>query len=221
MKYYPIQLDVTNRPCLVVGAGNVGTRKIKTLITCGAVVTVVSPAVSEDVLSLELEGLITLKKKAYEEKDLHGMFLVIGATGDESVNRQISRDAQKMSMLCNIADLPDACNFILPAIVERGDLLLAVSTSGKSPAFAKKLRKDLEKQFGEEYSVFLTLMGNIRLKLLSEAHEPEAHKPLFEKIIENDLLGLIRENRVDDINALLSDVLGEGYVYENLMENNT
>lgn len=221
MRYYPVNLDVANRPCLVVGAGNVGTRKVKTLITCGAKVTVVSPLASEDVLSLELEGLITLKKKAYEERDLHGMFLVIGATGDESVNRQVSRDAHRVGMLCNIADLPDACNFILPAIVERGDLLLAISTSGKSPAFAKKLRKDLEKQFGKEYALFLTLMGNIRLKLLNEAHEPEAHKPLFEKIIENDLLGLIRENRVNDINALLHDVLGKGYIYENLMENNT
>jgi precorrin-2 dehydrogenase len=220
MKYYPINLDVTNRECLVVGAGSVGTRKVKTLIRCGAKVTVVSPFVSAEVLSLEKEGLVTIKKRAYEEKDLHGMFLVIGATADVSVNRKISTDANGLNMLCNIADMPEACNFILPAIVERGDLLLSISTSGKSPAFAKKLRKNLEKQFGEEYSIFLTLMGSIRAKLLSEKHEPEAHKPLFEEIIENDLMGLIKKKKIDAINTLLFKVLGDGYVYEELMKNN-
>ena len=221
MKYYPINLNVTNRECLVVGAGSVGTRKVKTLLSCGASVIVVSPFVSEDVLFLEQKGLVTIKNRAYEEGDLQGMFLVIGATGDESVNRQISKDAHRRNMLCNIADVPEACNFILPAIVERGDLVLTISTSGKSPAFAKKLRKDLEQQFGEEYSLFLILMGKIRSKLLSGAHEPEAHKPLFENIIKNDLLGLIRKNKVDDINALLFNVLGEGYLYEELMKNYT
>lgn len=221
MKYYPINLDVTNRECLVVGAGSVGTRKVKTLTGCGATVTVVSPFVSEDVLSLEKEKLVIIKKREYEENDLHGMFLVVGATGDESVNRTISMDAHRLNMLCNIADLPEACNFILPAIVERGDLLLAISTSGKSPAFAKKLRKDLEKKFGEEYALFLTLMGNIRSKLLSEKHEPEAHKHLFEKVIENGLLDLIEKKQIDEINALLFEILGNGYVYEELMKKTT
>jgi precorrin-2 dehydrogenase/sirohydrochlorin ferrochelatase len=218
MKYYPINLDIKNRECLVVGAGGVGTRKVKTLVDCGANVTVVSPVLSDEILSLEEKNKIKVKKRHYQTKDLEGMFLVIGATGDESINRKISLDADRLNLLCNIADLPEACNFILPSIVERGDLIISISTSGKSPAFAKRLRKDLEKEFGEEYAQLLRIMGNIRKKLLSEQHEPEAHKHMFEQIIENGLLDLIRENRQDDINALLFEILGEGYEYKDLLE---
>ncbi len=221
MKYYPINLDINNRECLVAGAGSVGTRKVKTLIDCGANVTVVSPEVSDAVLSFETSDQIKIKKRPYKAQDLEGMFLVIGATGDESINRKISLDAGRLNLLCNIADLPDACNFILPAIVERGDLLISISTSGKSPAFAKKLRKNLEKEYGKEYALFLKLMGCIRKKLLSEKHEPEAHKHLFEKIIGNGLLDLVKEKKTGDINALLYEVLGEGYKYEDLIKKET
>ncbi|MBW2218926.1 MAG: bifunctional precorrin-2 dehydrogenase/sirohydrochlorin ferrochelatase [Deltaproteobacteria bacterium] len=219
MKYYPINLDINNRECLVVRAGSVGTRKVKTLIDCSARVTVVSPEVSDEILSLETNNRIKVKKRPYKAQDLEGMFLVIGATGDESTNRKISLDAGRLNLLYNIADLPEACNFILPAIVKKGDLLISISTSGKSPAFAKKLRKDLEKQFGEEYSLFLKLMGCIRKKLLSEKHEPEAHKHFFEAIIEKGLLDLIKEKKTGDIDTLLYEVLGDGYEYKKLMEN--
>jgi precorrin-2 dehydrogenase/sirohydrochlorin ferrochelatase len=146
------------------------------------------------------------------------VFLVIGATDDESLNEQVSKDAGRLNLLCNIADRPAACNFILPAIIERGDLVIAVSTSGRSPAFAKQLRKDLEKQFGEEYTRLLQLMGAIRDKLLAEAHEPEAHKPLFEALISGGLLGLIREKDRDGINHLLLETLGTGYELDHLAD---
>jgi precorrin-2 dehydrogenase/sirohydrochlorin ferrochelatase len=145
------------------------------------------------------------------------MFLVIGATNDEKLNRQISGDADRLNTLCNIADRPEVCNFILPSIVHRDDLVITISTSGKSPALAKKLRKSLENQFGEEYGTLLRLMGAIRKKLLRQAHEPEAHKPLFEQLLNSDLIGMIQENKTDDINALLFDILGEGYRFEELM----
>jgi precorrin-2 dehydrogenase/sirohydrochlorin ferrochelatase len=120
-------------------------------------------------------------------------------------------------MLCNIADVPDICNFILPSIIRRGDLVIAVSTSGKSPAFAKKLRKDLEKNFGDEYARFLALMGAIRTRLLQTAHAPEAHKPLFERLIHGNLLELIKNDQKKEINRLLLDVLGSGYDYDTLL----
>ena len=129
------------------------------------------------------------------------MLLVIGATDDEDLNHRISRDAAERSLLCNIADRPTVCNFILPAVIQRGDLVITVSTSGRSPAFAKKLRRDLEDRFGEEYAEFLNLMGAIRAKLLAEAHAPEAHKPLFEKLIEADLLELVRCRDIARIDA--------------------
>ena len=216
MKYYPVNLDIRNRSCLVVGGGGVGTRKVKTLIECGAVVTVISPQVSTRLEKMAADNLITLEKRAYQAGDLQGNFLVIGATDDETLNRRIHAEAEASNTLCNIADRPEICNFILPAIVSRGDLMLAVSTSGKSPAYAKQLRKALEKQFGPEYEPFLQLMGAIRKRLLCEKHEPEAHKPLFEKLINGGLLDLIRENRTGQIDALLKDVLGDGYRYHEL-----
>jgi precorrin-2 dehydrogenase/sirohydrochlorin ferrochelatase len=148
MRYYPVNLDILNRKCLVVGGGGVGTRKVITLLDCGAIVTVVSLDIGEKLLKLAGNGLIAWEKRSYLTSDLDGIFLVIGATNNEKLNRQISADAEKINLLCNIADRPDVCNFILPSIVNRGDLVIAISTSGKSPAFAKKLRKELEKQFG-------------------------------------------------------------------------
>ena len=217
MRYYPVNLDIRNRKCLVVGGGEVGTRKVITLLECGAFVTVVSINASEKLLKLAESGIIEIKRRPYTGSDLGGMFLVICATDDEELNRQVGRDAGKINMLCNIADRPESCNFILPALVKRGDLVIAVSTSGKSPAFAKKIRKDLEKQYGVEYADFLKLMGAIRKKLLSNSHEPEAHKPLFEKLINKDIVQLIKKNDADKIDSVLYEVLGEGYGYMDLM----
>jgi len=207
---YPVNLDIRKRRCLVVGGGAVATRKVKTLSDFNAIVTVVSPRVSKALMSMACDNIV-IKKRPYRPSDLEGMFLVIGATDDKVVNRQVYADAEKLNKLCNIADQPKLCNFILPAIVNRGDLLIAISTSGQSPALAKKLRRELEGQFGEEYTLLLNLMGAIRKKLLSTAHEPEAHKHLFEQLLDAGLLALIRENRYGAIDALLVEVLGQGY----------
>lgn len=217
MRYYPVNLDIQNRNCLVVGGGSVGTRKATTLLNCGARVTVVSSEATARLLEMAASGSIELKKRAFRPSDLNGIFLVVGATDNEELNREIHTGAERLGLLCNIADRPEACNFILPSIVNRGDLIIAISTSGKSPAFAKKLRKELEKKFGNEYAAFLKLMGAIRRKLLSTKHEPEAHKQLFEQLLDRDLLALITAGENDAINALLFEVLGEGYIFEELM----
>lgn len=221
MKYYPINLDVKGRRCLVVGGGGVGARKVKTLLDCGAEVMVVSPETAPELDTLAAGRAIHLEKRPYRETDLEGCFLVIGATDDEALNRRISRDAELRNMLCNIADFPKACNFILPSVVRRGDLIIAISTSGRSPAFAKTLRREIETRYGPEYGAFLSLMGAIRRKLLAEAHAPEEHKPLFERIIAGGLLDLIRENRSAEIDALLLEILGKGFTFRELMESNS
>ncbi len=221
MRYYPVHLNIKNRNCLVVGGGGVGTRKVENLLKCDARVTVVSPKISSKLQDLSKSEPLTLKRRPYRSADLAGMFLVIGATNDENLNRQISRDAEARNTLCNIADRPEVCNFILPSIVRRDDLVITISTSGRSPALAKKLRKTLERQFGAEYADLLRLMGAIRIKLLSEAHEPEAHKPLFEQLINSDLIDLIRDAKTEEINSLLSRVLGDGYRFEDLLPNDS
>lgn len=217
MRYYPVHLDIKNRNCLVVGGGAVGTRKVNTLLACGARVTVVSPDPAQQLKEMAAEGSITLKERAYRTVDLKDMFLVIGATDDEKLNRQISEEAEQIGILCNIADRPEACNFILPSVVQRGDLVITISTSGQSPALAKRLRRKLEAQFGEEYADFLLLMGVIRKKLLSQAHEPEAHKALFNQLIDSDLIELLRTGQRKQLNLLLYKILGEGYRIEELL----
>jgi len=218
MQYYPIFVDIRGRNCLVVGGGDVGTRKVETLLECGASVTVVSIDATETLKRLAKDQCITLALRAYRSSDLDSKFLIIGATNDQGLNQQVSIDAEKRNLLCNIADRPAACNFILPAIVEQGDLVMAISTSGKSPAFAKKLRKDLEKQFGEAYAIFLNLMGAIRNRLLMENHAPEQHKPLFQKIIHSDIILWIENRQSQEIDRLLFDVLGSGYTVGELLK---
>lgn len=216
MRYYPVNLDINQKKCLVVGGGAVGTRKVKTLLDCGADVVLVSPFATETLAEMAEDHKITWHKRSYELSDMDGTFLVIGATDDDVLNLRISRDAKKRNKLCNIADRPEVCNFILPAIIHKEDLIIAISTSGQSPAFARQLRLELEKHFGDEYAVFLKIMGAIRKKLLSEKHEPEAHKPIFEKLIHSNLLESIRSKDLEAINATLYNFLGNGYRIEDL-----
>ena len=131
MRYYPVNLDIKNRQCLVVGGGSVGTRKVITLLECGAIVRVVSPDLTDKLYELSEKKIINLQKRPYKSSDLDGMFLVIGATDDEELNWKINADAERQNKLCNIADRPEVCNFILPAIVQKDDLIIAISTSGQ------------------------------------------------------------------------------------------
>ncbi len=220
MRYYPVNLDIRNRSCLVVGGGPVGTRKVKTLLQCGAKVKLVSPKTGKTLDELSRKGQIEFHPRQYETKDLEGVFLVIGATNDEHLNRRIHQDAEQAGCLCNIADRPELCNFILPSIVQRGDLTIAISTAGCSPAFAKHLRLELEKQFGPEYGPFLELMGAIRKILLAREHAPEAHKALFTSLITGNLLELVKNKDYSGINKLLENILGPGFDCNQLMTKN-
>jgi precorrin-2 dehydrogenase/sirohydrochlorin ferrochelatase len=217
MGYYPILLDLADKPCVVVGGGEVATRKVEGLLSCGAKVRVVAPEITRKLQELVDTDRIVWISRPYLSGDLRQAWLVIGATNDEAVNRQIYADCKENGTLCNIADRPECCEFILPSVIRRGDLVVAISTSGKSPAFAKTLRKRMEKEFGAEFEVFLKLMGVIRKRLLAEAHEPEAHKHVFEKLIDQGLLDRIRDGDVDHIDGILAEVLGNGYRFEELL----
>ena len=217
MNYYPVGLNIEGKKCLVVGGGAVGTRKVERLLQYEADVTVISKQFSAPLISLQKKSELKLLEKTYTDSDLDEVFLVIVATDNQSLNRLISNDAKNKNVLCNIADIPNNSDFILPSIVNRGDLTLTISTAGNSPAFAKKLRKDLADQFGEEYAVFLKLMGTIRKKLLAEKHDPDNHKKLFGTLIEKNLLELIGQNDRQGIDKLLQDTLGSRFIYKDLI----
>ncbi|MBI9091902.1 MAG: bifunctional precorrin-2 dehydrogenase/sirohydrochlorin ferrochelatase [Desulfobacterium sp.] len=210
MKYYPVNLDINDRDCLVVGGGKVGARKAETLARSGARVTVVSPDF-DPALWDSCPTSLCLKRKAYQRKDLDGMFLVIGATDNRELNQTIANDARERRVLFNGADLPEQSNFIVPAVVSRGDLTIAVSTSGNSPAFARKIKQDLEQQFGPEYQAFLFLMGRIRTRLLAQGHAPDEHKQIFRELINGELFDLVKKNDCEQIDHLLVERLGKEY----------
>jgi precorrin-2 dehydrogenase/sirohydrochlorin ferrochelatase len=218
MRYYPVYLDVKGRRCLVVGGGHVGTRKVGTLLQCGAEVTVISHEVTTELSEMAEQGCIDLRLRDYRSSDLDHVFLVICATDDQPLNRKVHQDAEAAHRLCNIADQPGLCNFVLPSIINQGSLSIAISTAGKSPAFAKFLRRQLQEQFGPEYGAMLDLMGAVRKRLLAQEHAPEQHKPLFERLIQGGLLALIKGNDRQGINALLASVLGPDFKYETMME---
>lgn len=216
MKYYPIFLDIKGRNCLVVGGGPVGARKAATLADCGANVIVVSERISPEFEQLAAAS-VSLKQKKYEKEDVQGMFLVFAATNNKALNQRIQKHAAMRNIICNVADAPDVSDFLLPSLVNRGDLIVAVSTCGSSPAMAKKIRQDLEKILGPEYEQLLVLMGNIRKKLLSKGYAPDEHKKIFNTLIEKGMLELIRNRDEININSVLHDVLGKKYSYQDLV----
>jgi precorrin-2 dehydrogenase/sirohydrochlorin ferrochelatase len=207
-KYYPVNLDITNRRCVIIGGGDVAERKAERLIECGAQVTIVSPLLTPLLEERKKARQIVHVDKDYEEKTLHGAFMVIGATDRNEINAQISQDALSLGILVNIVDDPDKCNFILPSLVQQGDLSIAISTGGKSPALAKKLREDMQQQYGPEYQVLLRIMGSLRKKVLTQSYAPEDNKALFVDLVHSDILQAIRDGNRDLVNKIIYEHSG-------------
>jgi precorrin-2 dehydrogenase/sirohydrochlorin ferrochelatase len=218
MPYYPVFLDLEGQEVLVVGGGEVAERKIRTLLTYGCRISVISHhltpylkelAIRKRIHHLPQESLATLMDEA---------FMVIAATDDQEANRQIASRARKQGLLVNAVDQPEDCNFIMPSIVKRGDLQVAISTAGKSPALAKKLRKDLETIFGPEYDSFIELLGMIRKKLLSKGQASSQNKLIFQRLVDSSLLGLIKKGDRNEIRDTLTSILGEGFPVEDIVK---
>jgi precorrin-2 dehydrogenase / sirohydrochlorin ferrochelatase len=217
LQYYPIYLSITNKKCVVAGGGEVGERKVERLVACGAQVVLTSRELTPVLEKMKGEGRLEHIDTDYDESCLAGAFLVIGATDKSEINARIYRDAKERNILVNIADDPTKCDFILPALLERGDLVVALSTGGKSPALAVKLREDLEALFGPEYETFLEIMGKVRAMLLATQRSSEDNKKVFTALVESDVLRLIKEKnweearrRIHDIAGLDVDVSGDG-----------
>jgi len=189
---YPIFLNLRGKKCLVVGGGEVAERKVNSLIECNADVTVISPVANEKIAELFKKNKIVYEKRTYQTGDLDGFFLVIGATDSKKINESISREAEDLKILCNIVDIPELCSFFVPSVVNSGDLKIAISTNGKSPALAKKIRKELENIYGSEYAVFLDYMGKIREKLLKSNISEKDRKKILQNIINSDALNYLK-----------------------------
>jgi precorrin-2 dehydrogenase / sirohydrochlorin ferrochelatase len=169
-------LKLEGRTCLVVGAGSVGEPKIRSLLQAGAEVRVAAPHVTAAVKGWSEVGILTWYRRNFAAEDLEGVFLVIAATNSREVNEEIFREAQCRKILCNAVDDPEHCDFYYPAVVRRGQLQLAISTGGKSPALAQRLRRQLETQFSREYAGWVDRLGSARQKLQTAPLDSEAKK---------------------------------------------
>ena len=179
---FPMMLDLSGRRCLVVGAGEVGEGKISGLLAGGASVVVVAPAATEQVLEWARNGKIEYRRKTYQPDDLEAAFLVVAATSDSELNHHIYAEARRRQVLCNVVDDPEHCDFFYPAIVRRGALQIAISTSGISPAFARSLRQTLEAQFGVEYAAWLEEAARRRQEILRTVSDPAERRRLLEEL---------------------------------------
>ncbi len=208
MKYYPVCLDITDKRCIVVGGGNVAERKAERLLDFGARVAVIGKNLTPRLETMKKEGRINHIDDDYAEAYINGAFLVIGATDRDDVNAKIFRDGRERGILVNIVDDPDKCDFILPSLLQQGDLLIAISTGGKSPALAKKLREDLEKIYGSEYQTLLKVMGNLREKLVMKGQSSDENKRLFESVVHSDILRYIKDKNWKQVKKIVYDITG-------------
>ncbi len=210
MGFIPIFLQVENRPCLVVGGGEVALRKVRPLLDAGASLTVISPQVSAELTALAHSGRLSLILRAYRPGDMRGYHLVYAATDDRELQHRLFEEARRLNILINVADAPEFCSFIAPSVVRRGRLQVAISTAGASPSIARLLRHRIEQWLGGEYEVLLEVMAGAREWL--KAHEPDrdvrAHK--LAALAASQLDDAVRRSDMDAAERIVGQWLGDG-----------
>jgi len=186
MTLFPAFLKLQNRPVLVVGGGAIAASKIPSLLEAGAQVTVVAPQLHPQLAERLRNHEITWLAKPFEPSDLDHQFLVIAATALPQLNALVFHEADLRNILCNAVDDIEHCHFYYGSIVQRGDLQIAISTNGKSPALAQRLRKELEQQFGPEYAEWLNHLGETRERLRANSTDPQATKQQLHQLASRE-----------------------------------
>lgn len=206
MQLYPLNLKLEGRRCVVIGGGAIATRKTEGLLRCGARVTVISPELNEDLAALAEEGAIEVLKRPYRRGDLQGAVLAIAGTSRREVNEAVAAEARETGVLVNVVDVPDLCDFYLPARVRRGPLQVTVGTDGVFPGFSKAMRRHLETIVGEEYGPYVEMLGRYRARIITlagAARKKEAERAL----LDAPALPLVAEGKLDEAEALLAAAL--------------
>ncbi len=189
MDLFPIFLKLSARPCLVIGAGNLAESKIESLQAAHAKVIVIAPEATRRIAELSAAGEVEWKRRAYSEGDVKGSFLVVAATNDPAVNRSVYAEAIENNVLCNAVDDPPFCDFYFPSVVRRGDLQIAISTAGASPALAQRLRKEINAQLPLDAGDWLTDLGNLRREVTQMEPLNEERKWLLHQLAQREVCG--------------------------------
>ncbi len=211
MRHYPIYLDIEGKKCVVIGGGKVAERKVASLLNAGAKVRVISPVVTAALEKAAGERKISLSKRQYRKGDLRKVLLAYAATDDVSTNIRVFLEAREKGVLLNVVDNPESSHFIVPSVVERGRLSIAISTGGTSPAFAKNLRIEMEERYGDEYAAFLDIMAAIRQKLLTKGSGSDKNRKLFNKLASSSMPEMIKNGRWKEVDKIITSLLGEEF----------
>ncbi len=212
---FPMFIKLINRKTLVVGGGEVGTRKVKALLDAMSNVTVVSPDVTDELKSIIDDGTVNYVKGKFSPKHLDDVFLCVSAVDDGEINSSIMEECKKREVLVNVVDVPDKCDFYFPSIISRGDLTIAISSGGTSPAMAKKIRQDMEEIYGPEYEGVIKLMGSIREFLRGAGVVDKRLSDIMGKVARLPLQKIISDGKVDQLNEIIDNLLnGDGRLKE-------
>ncbi len=204
---YPIYLHLAGKRCLVVGGGKVAERKIATLLEYEANVQLVSPEVTSDLAHWANQKLITWRRGMFGPEDLEGIFLVFIATGDSIVNKGVTDLCRKKGILVNAVDDPPNCDFYVPSILRRNSLCLAISTEGKSPLLAAKLRRELEGQITDAYGEWVEILGSLRDEIKTSNLDLDEKRRLFEALVYSDMLDLLKEGKKEQIEERIKECM--------------
>jgi precorrin-2 dehydrogenase len=206
MGYYPVFLEMKDRRCVVIGGGAVAERKVEGLVAAGANVTVISPGMTDGLKELLKQDAIRHVAREYQASDRAGYDLVFVATDNSEINAAVFSEARSLRIWVNSADDPDHCDFILPAVIRRGDLTVAVSTGGASPAVTRAIREELDEYFTADYARFIQIAGEVRRELREKSVSPPASA--WNRALQGDFRRLIKEGRPVQAKELLLETLG-------------
>ncbi len=209
MEYYPLFLDIRGAPSVVVGGGAVAARKTMSLLDAGAMVTIISPEVTEKIGELIDNNRVRHIKRPFRAGDTRGASLVIAASSDRAVNERALEEARAANVPVNVVDDPGGSVFIVPSVIKRGGLTVAVSTGGRCPAMARKVRMEIEKTIGPEYGPMLEIMGRLRESLLKKGLKGDKKDRIINGLLDSDIVGLTRAGDLDRVNRALTDIAGE------------
>lgn len=208
---YPVFLSIKDQKCLVIGGGTVAERKVASLLECGAKVKVVAPEITPELKKRILAKDVEYEQRLYETEDLDGLTvgrsLIFVATNDPAVNQQVHREGINRGFLVNVVDDPPHCSFYVPSMIRRGALCVAISTAGKSPMLARKIREKLEGEFGPEYAEYLEVLGDCRQEVLRRIPEEKERRRIFEQLVDSDLLEMIRNKQTEQVKERVSQCL--------------
>lgn len=206
--YYPVSLDLRSKKCVVVGGGQVALRKVKALAECKANVTVISPDLCAELVQMAERKEIKVLSRAYRAGDLSGAVIAVAATDDNETNRQIVTEARQERVPVNVVDDPEASDFIVPSYLRRGDVTIAVSTGGRSPALARKIRTRLEKDFGDEYASLAVLIDEVRAEARRQGIRVDGDA--WQEALDLDrLMGLLKRGESDKARDVLLSNLSQ------------